>query len=187
MDNKTYRELAIKTESPIDQRLRDRILLRRNIRLLHCIMGIGSELEEIKLAIQNGDMINIGEEIADNMWFLSLGADELNFELPEPSSVFISNTTVSVELEMITNTVSKLLDIIKKIIFYGREYPVEDIKIALQNIYVCILHLCTLFNLNIDELKKKNIDKLAARYGDKFSEYLAINRNLDKEYRVLNA
>lgn len=184
MDNKTYRELAVKTESPIDDRLRDRLLEKRNIRLLHCIMGLGSELEELKLAIQNGDRINIGEEIADGFWYLALGSDELNFIYEYEVTVVLAS--VQYEIEVITNTISSLLDILKKMIFYGKEYPISDIETGLNNIYIALIHLCVIFKLNPDELKRKNIDKLAARYGDRFSEYLAINRNLEKEYAILS-
>ena len=43
--------------------------------------------------------------------------------------------------------------------------------------------------LNIDffHALKNNIDKLAKRYGDKFSEYNALNRDLDAERKILEA
>ena len=41
------------------------------------------------------------------------------------------------------------------------------------------------FGFRDSQLRKTNIDKLAARYGDKFSDYAALNRNLDIERDIL--
>lgn len=38
---------------------------------------------------------------------------------------------------------------------------------------------------DLGKILQKNIDKLTSRYGDKFSEEKAINRNLDKERDIL--
>lgn len=37
----------------------------------------------------------------------------------------------------------------------------------------------------LEEVMKTNIDKLAKRYGDKFSDEKALNRNLDEERKIL--
>jgi hypothetical protein len=42
-----------------------------------------------------------------------------------------------------------------------------------------------LYNLNIEEVWEKNIEKLRARYGEKFSSERAINRDLETERTIL--
>lgn len=50
-------------------------------------------------------------------------------------------------------------------------------------------HAIFLRELNIDfyQALTNNINKLAERYGDKFSEYKALNRDLDAERKILEA
>ena len=40
-------------------------------------------------------------------------------------------------------------------------------------------------DIPFDDIMEKNIAKLKARYGDKFSEHRATNRDLDKEREAL--
>lgn len=54
-------------------------------------------------------------------------------------------------------------------------------------IYKALGRLYGAFNLDLFQSLQVNIDKLAKRYGDKFSEYAALNRDVDAERRVLEA
>lgn len=57
----------------------------------------------------------------------------------------------------------------------------EEIQDTLWYIGVALDELGSDF----DTEQRKNIDKLKARYGDKFSSEAAINRDLDKEREIL--
>jgi hypothetical protein len=48
---------------------------------------------------------------------------------------------------------------------------------------MCIF--CYINDINIESILDTNIEKLKARYGEKFSSDRAINRNLEKERMVL--
>jgi hypothetical protein len=47
------------------------------------------------------------------------------------------------------------------------------------------LNYCQINNIDFGSILDKNIDKLKARYGDKFSSERAINRDLETEKRIL--
>lgn len=182
---KNYVEMVLKTEGAIDSRIRDRLHKKENIRLLHAILGIGSEIEELDAAIINNDSINIGEEIGDILYYSGLACDELNVPFPEISTMLYQRT-MDEEIKLIINTTSKLLDIIKKQIFYGKEINKIDMELGINNTIIACASLCKYFKLDIEEVKKRNIEKLQIRYKGKFNEQRAINRNLKKEYEVLS-
>ena len=46
-------------------------------------------------------------------------------------------------------------------------------------------YYCYQYNTNIGDILDKNIAKLKARYGDKFSSDRAINRDLETERTIL--
>lgn len=48
-----------------------------------------------------------------------------------------------------------------------------------------ILESKGVFNITEETIKTRNIEKLAKRYGDKFSDYLANNRDLEAERKIL--
>jgi NTP pyrophosphatase (non-canonical NTP hydrolase) len=124
MDDKTYVENVLKTESPVDDAMIKRISNPKTIRALHGIFGLVTEaaeaLDNLKRHIYYGkelDLVNIGEECGDTCWYLGL----------------LSDVT----------------------------------------------------GIPIEEIKRKNIEKLKARFGEKFSEEKALNRDLDKERKIL--
>lgn len=82
--------------------------------------------------------------------------------------------------------VAEFADILKKHIMYGKpfdkEHAVEEISDALWYIAVALDELGTSF----EEVMEKNINKLKARYKDKFTEGEAIERNVKKEHEALH-
>jgi NTP pyrophosphatase (non-canonical NTP hydrolase) len=79
----------------------------------------------------------------------------------------------------------EFLDMLKKHIFYGRglDFPnaIEELGDTQWYVGVAIDVLRTTF----DEVLTINIDKLKARYPEKFTEHHAINRNLEVERAIL--
>jgi len=47
--------------------------------------------------------------------------------------------------------------------------------------------ICNTYGFDLGEIKKRNIDKLAARYPNLFTEQDALNRNLDTERKILES
>lgn len=81
--------------------------------------------------------------------------------------------------------VGELMDAYKKAIAYGQELDLTNVIEELGDIKFYISNFCTLLNINEDVVGQKNIDKLIARYPDKFSNENAENRDLKKEREIL--
>lgn len=120
-----YQKLAEITESKDFSSISERINTVENIRLIHALLGLSSEVgefaDQLKKHIFYGrplDKINLSEESGDLLWYLALAAN-----VPGMQSLG-------------TNT-------------------------------------------------DRNISKLKARYGDKFTAYQAANRNLEEERAIL--
>lgn len=79
----------------------------------------------------------------------------------------------------------EMLDALKKQMFYGRKLDVVNVKEEAADLlwYLAILfdELGTTFE---DEMKRV-INKLEARFPDKFKEDKAFTRDLDKERKIL--
>jgi NTP pyrophosphatase (non-canonical NTP hydrolase) len=76
-------------------------------------------------------------------------------------------------------------DAIKKHIFYGKDLDKINLKEELGDIlWYCAIALSAL-NTDFESVMGKNIDKLKARYPEKFTEDLAINRDVKKERKII--
>lgn len=87
-------------------------------------------------------------------------------------------------LGMVTES-AEIADVYKKNIGYGKQLDVTNIKEELGDLMWYIVNMCTINGWLIEEIMDANIAKLKARYGEKFSEEAAIERNLGKEREVL--
>lgn len=79
----------------------------------------------------------------------------------------------------------ELTDALKKFIFYGKDLDVTNVKEEVGDLFWYIAILCDNLNISFEEIWETNIEKLAARYPDKFTEKDALNRNLNKERKIL--
>lgn len=79
----------------------------------------------------------------------------------------------------------ELIDQLKKHIYYGRELDKANIKEELGDAMWYIFVMLDVFGWDLEEVLEVNYNKLYARYGGKFSEDAAINRDLDTERKIL--
>lgn len=83
---------------------------------------------------------------------------------------------------------AELLDMLKKHIFYGK--PLDKVN-ANEEIFDQMWYQAVAVNAlgrdSFNEGMETNIAKLKARYGEKFSENSALNRNLENEEKILIA
>lgn len=113
--------------------------------------------------------------------------------LSEPSSNYVSfsdrldslNDQFQVERLLtacigISAEAGEFMEIMKKIIFQGKEWNEENefhIKRELSDIIFYIQTACLALNVDIDDIIKMNIEKLEARYpGGKFDVHYSENR-----------
>lgn len=85
----------------------------------------------------------------------------------------------------ISTEAGELMDAFKRKIFYGKELDVVNLKEEVGDIMWYIAILLRELDLDFEELLQLNIDKLRARFPDKFTEFDALNRDLDKERQIL--
>lgn len=86
---------------------------------------------------------------------------------------------------MVTES-AEFIDVLKKAVFYGRDIDIINLKEELGDLcwYIAIA-LDVMGEVSFEGIMEINIAKLKARYGDRFGETQAENRDLVKEREVL--
>jgi NTP pyrophosphatase (non-canonical NTP hydrolase) len=86
----------------------------------------------------------------------------------------------------LSTEVGELTDNLKKFLFYGKNFDVINMEEEMGDIfwYMAIL-THAMGRDNFQRMMQVNIDKLEFRYGNKFSEYDALNRDTDSERKIL--
>jgi len=152
--------------------------------LLHAVVGVLTELEE--LTDWDGDEVNKKEEVADSFWYVGIldRVLELNLEIPKTTGikVQITNEKLIIDLYKIT---SKLLDPIKKKLYYNKPIDLSNFSDLSKKLFNTLCLFCEMNNIETELILDTNIEKLKARYGDKFSSEKAINRDLTTERLIL--
>ena len=86
----------------------------------------------------------------------------------------------------------ELMDMLKKHIFYGAPFDTVNVEEELGDLcwYISLI-LVSLEDygsfMKWEDIWEKNIAKLKARYGEKFTEEAAVNRDLKKEREILES
>ena len=156
-----------------------------NIELLHCMVGVTSEQEELWEAIQKDDTVNISEELCDMLFYLVVYCNKRKISLDLVEMAYEEvNTEEMFSFNQLNLFNSAWQDAAKKIIFYNREISET---FALMMVFEELFKLAALKEINLYEAMDKLINKLKARYAGKFSEFAANNRDLITERRILEA
>lgn len=87
-------------------------------------------------------------------------------------------------LGMVTE-VGELSDIFKKALAYGKVIDWINVDEELGDLMFYIGSFCRINNINLNNIINKNVEKLESRYPEKFTEYHALNRDLEKEREIL--
>ena len=156
-------------------------------KILHASLGLATEIEELLINyVDNVDPTNILEEVGDLCWYLSIFYREYPEidESPKSSLVFEENTPEVLIMNML-KSILKIQDIVKKKLYYNKEINKELLSTLVSLIDSDIKSYLGHYSLNIEAVWEKNIAKLKARYGDKFTSERAINRDLETEKKIL--
>ena len=170
----------------------------------HMGLGIVGEMGEIvdqlKKAYIYGkplDQVNIVEEVGDVAWYVAgvvqfypnlynfIGSDELknsiNYEKLAEAKSKITRTAL-------LNTMSAAnLVVDMGILADETGKPSEEGEEVAKTLCVFLFATAVLLDVDLAEAFEVNIAKLAKRYGDKYSDYAAVNRDIDAERAVLEA
>jgi NTP pyrophosphatase (non-canonical NTP hydrolase) len=80
---------------------------------------------------------------------------------------------------------AEFLDALKKTFFYGKELDKVNLKEELGDILWYMAVACDVLGTDFEMEMTRNINKLRARYPEKFESHKAENRNLDEERKIL--
>lgn len=80
---------------------------------------------------------------------------------------------------------AEISDAYKKHMAYGRELDLVNVKEELGDLMWYAANLCNLHGWDLRDILQTNIDKLQARFPDKFTSDKAINRDLKAERKIL--
>ena len=109
-----------------------------------------------------------------------LEIEEVTKRLAQRNTIRLLHASFGVSSES-----GEVADAIKRFVFYGK--PIDRINLIEEagDLLWYINVLLNAVDSTFDEAMERNIAKLKARYGDKFTEEKALNRNLTKERGVL--
>lgn len=147
----------------------------------HMAMGITTELCEMDLGIANEDLNNIREEHGDCLWYVANECNIYNMHFEDiyyKAIEWIEGLGEQFELH-------ELVDLHKRELAYGKAMDVEKLEEQLVRLVADLFDAAYSNNFDFKHSLQLNIDKLAARYGDKFSQDRALNRDLEKEEEIL--
>lgn len=197
MNGKEYGELAQVTE-PKDWSLVKGRVDDKMVRLLHAGLGLSSELSEIQAAITdsngdstNFDYVNLAEEAGDLCWYTAIALSAMELDASEFWPVDFPNCgkatvdEISLIVDLLVISVGEFNNQLKRALFYGKNPDKAATEEALGNICKDIRILAQDSGVDLDIVMALNIAKLKARYGEKFTEHAALNRDLKTEREVL--
>jgi len=152
--------------------------------LLHATMGILTEVEELlDNHLGDVDKINVLEEVGDITWYLAIIGREYNLDFPKDLPPSHEDPMKIVVL--IIKQSCKLLDMLKKKLYYNKPMDDEYFKQITTIIMTLTQSYMNYFNIDIKDSFDINISKLRSRYGEKFSSDRAITRDLETERKIL--
>lgn len=166
-----------------------------NLNIGHVSFGVFTEANELDLALMKNDKVNIGEEVGDIAWNLAnhtiyhfKGSDQIFEQLteiwwkPQYTVTLPKDELIAFKayLDKYGDMSMKYFRTSKKI--DGYNHKMKDI---LLNMNKCLVSIALNSSITPVQILMNNIDKLYVRYGEKFDSYLCLNRDLIKEYKVL--
>lgn len=81
----------------------------------------------------------------------------------------------------------EFLDALKKHVFYGKELDRVNLREEMGDIFWYCAIIADQLDVEFSEVMERNITKLKARYGEKFSEDKAVTRDLNTERQILES
>jgi len=159
---------------------------------LHAIIGSLTEIEELLDNYKNGELVisvnqqgSVAEESADMFWYLAILFRELDLNLESNPYKIVDDMNGYNILMNYLQVNLKMLDIMKKKIYYDKKIDMLTFINQTFELYTLLESYCKFYQTDLGLILEKNISKLKARYGDKFSSEKAINRDLEIEKQIL--
>ena len=168
------------------QTLRTLKLINPDMDIAHMLFGMNGEFNELYNAI---DDINRGEELTDQLWYLSNYCNMKEITLYKifdfKFRLFYYELKFYNYIEKLQCEISILTDLEKKKLIYGKEISIDEIKDQVIEIAKSLNDCYSYYEIDPQQAMENNIAKLKVRYPEKFTEENALNRNLELERKVL--
>lgn len=162
--------------------------------MLHAAMGLcteAGELLELNDVLSKGgqhDVVNLKEELGDAWWYVAIIHREvLTLKETEESADVSFNIDLMSSIRQLNIKCLHLLDMMKKYAFYGKRPDERPLSDLMQEIEYILYQIGGIHGFTLADIRETNIRKLKARYGDKFTEEAAVNRDLDTERKTLES
>ena len=81
----------------------------------------------------------------------------------------------------------EFLDALKKHVFYGKDLDKVNLREEMGDIFWYCAIIADQLDVDFSEVMERNITKLKARYGEKFTEDKANTRDLETERQILES
>jgi len=81
--------------------------------------------------------------------------------------------------------IGELIDVFKKNLAYNKPIDWVNVQEEIGDLMFYVGSFCRMHGFDLEKILDTNIQKLIARYPEKFTKENAINRNLDKEREIL--
>lgn len=153
--------------------------------ILHMIVGLNSEINEL---LDAKDAINLSEELSDINFYLTNYCNLTGIDISEHfvfSGASLYNVENNDSIIELTCQISKLTNLEKRELAYKKKVDDGGRLEQVINIYKVLNDCFVDYSLDPNDSMQKNIDKLKARYPEKFTEEKALNRDLELERNIL--
>lgn len=170
--------------------------------MIHASLGITSDLGELIECVCNHtlggdplDRTNFIEEAGDVLWFVNLMAtcldrplDRLRIEAIEGINI-VGVRPIGIEDQnaWLVIASAQIADKIKAHMIYGKPLDAESVERATGYILLGIETLASAWDIPLEEILDANIAKLTARYGAKYDQERALNRDKGAEREAIEA
>lgn len=122
-----------------------------------------NEYKDLAMRTNDG---KAGKRVFDRL--MEQDADYLGF-LPDPGELL--NGALG-----LTGEAGEVADQIKKYIFHGHDLNRDDLIKEIGDVCWYVALLCDALEVDLEEVMRRNIDKLRNRYPEGFSEAASVNR-----------
>jgi hypothetical protein len=190
MNYLTFRQNAHRTFSNVSELYPElnSMDLHNKLQKLHCVIGIMTEVQEMIEGLIVGDVINMKEEIGDMLWYIANYDNMIDFYGGEELEFFdkqVLEKTHVMDITPLKNPAELLLDMWKKKVFYNTDKYDNMIANTMANLKHEVVKFCQKNEWDINAIMHTNIEKLQARYPEKFTTDKADNRDLKTERKIL--
>jgi len=168
-----YVPLAMRTLSPLPAEM------QKHHASLGALTEVGELLDNFKKHLAYGrqlDLPNLLEECGDLNWYLALAAHIGEFDLEYITTDVWDDYPVTSLLYTLSSEVAAFA--------VNGEFQHSRRCSSILTLEASLLRR---YDFTVEESLPVNIAKLAARYGDKYSDYCATNRDLFTEREILEA